>query len=271
MHITGPGGFAADSSEAFAGIDGKLLYSAVAVVVVILLLTYRSPLLWALPVFSAVVSLFVAQAVDLPPRDQGRPDRQRAERRHPHRAGVRRRDGLRPAAGRALPGGAAPPRGPARGDGVRAAPFRPGDRGQRLDGDRRHAVPAVREHELHPGPRAGRGRRHRRRPARDADPAAGPAGDLRPLVLLAGPSDVRLAGPHRDRRLGAGRPADRPRSPADLGGDRRWCWPSPRSGCSSSTPTACRTRTRSTAPPTRWSARRCSRGTSPPGPGSRSW
>ena len=63
VHITGPGGFAADSSEAFAGIDGKLLYSAVAVVVVILLLTYRSPLLWALPVFSAVVSLIVAQAL----------------------------------------------------------------------------------------------------------------------------------------------------------------------------------------------------------------
>jgi RND superfamily putative drug exporter len=63
MHVTGPGGYAADSSAAFAGIDGKLLYSAVAVVVVILLFTYRSPLLWMLPVFSAVVSLFVAQAV----------------------------------------------------------------------------------------------------------------------------------------------------------------------------------------------------------------
>ncbi len=62
VHITGPGGFAADSSKAFEGIDGKLLYSAVAVVVVILLITYRSPLLWMLPVFSAVVSLFVAQA-----------------------------------------------------------------------------------------------------------------------------------------------------------------------------------------------------------------
>ena len=70
VHITGPGGFAADSSEAFEGIDGKLLYSALAVVVVILLLTYRSPLLWILPVFSAVVALMVAQAVDLLP---GRP------------------------------------------------------------------------------------------------------------------------------------------------------------------------------------------------------
>ncbi len=62
VHITGPGGYAADSSKAFNGIDGKLLYSAVAVVVVILLVTYRSPILWILPVFSGVVSLLVAQA-----------------------------------------------------------------------------------------------------------------------------------------------------------------------------------------------------------------
>ena len=62
-HITGPGGFAADSSEAFEGIDGILLKAAAGVVIVILLLTYRSPLLWMLPVFSAVVALFIAQAV----------------------------------------------------------------------------------------------------------------------------------------------------------------------------------------------------------------
>ncbi len=63
VHFTGPGGFAADSAEAFAGIDGKLLYSAMVVVVVILLFTYRSPLLWILPVFSSLVALMVAQAV----------------------------------------------------------------------------------------------------------------------------------------------------------------------------------------------------------------
>jgi RND superfamily putative drug exporter len=62
-HFTGPGGYAADSSKAFEGIDGKLLYSAALVVIVILLLTYRSPLLWLLPVISAVVALFVAEAV----------------------------------------------------------------------------------------------------------------------------------------------------------------------------------------------------------------
>jgi RND superfamily putative drug exporter len=63
VHVTGPGGFAADSSKAFEGIDGKLLFSAMAVVIVILLFTYRSPLLWMLPVFSAGVALFVAEAV----------------------------------------------------------------------------------------------------------------------------------------------------------------------------------------------------------------
>ena len=61
--MTGPGGFSADSQEAFAGIDGKLLYSAAAVVIVILLLTYRSPVLWLLPLLSAGVALFAAQAV----------------------------------------------------------------------------------------------------------------------------------------------------------------------------------------------------------------
>jgi RND superfamily putative drug exporter len=62
-HFTGPGGFAADSSAAFSGIDGKLLYSALAVVIVILLVTYRSPVLWLLPVISAGLALTVAQAV----------------------------------------------------------------------------------------------------------------------------------------------------------------------------------------------------------------
>ncbi|TCO51787.1 RND superfamily putative drug exporter [Kribbella antiqua] len=63
FHITGPGGFAADSQEAFSGIDGKLLYSAAGVVIVILLLTYRSPVLWLLPLLSAGVALTAAQAV----------------------------------------------------------------------------------------------------------------------------------------------------------------------------------------------------------------
>ena len=62
-HVTGPGGLAADSAEAFAGIDGTLLTATLSVVIVILLLTYRSPVLWMLPILSAVVALVCAQAV----------------------------------------------------------------------------------------------------------------------------------------------------------------------------------------------------------------
>ncbi len=63
VHITGPVGIAADSAEAFAGIDTTLLAATLAVVVVLLLLTYRSPVLWLFPLLSAVVALFSAQAV----------------------------------------------------------------------------------------------------------------------------------------------------------------------------------------------------------------
>jgi RND superfamily putative drug exporter len=63
VYVTGPAGYAADSSTAFSGIESTLLYAAAGVVIVILLLTYRSPVLWLLPVLSAGVALTVAQAV----------------------------------------------------------------------------------------------------------------------------------------------------------------------------------------------------------------
>jgi putative drug exporter of the RND superfamily len=62
-HITGPLGNAADSSEVFKGIDSTLLFAALAVVIVILLFTYRSPILWLLPVVASGVALITAQAV----------------------------------------------------------------------------------------------------------------------------------------------------------------------------------------------------------------
>jgi RND superfamily putative drug exporter len=63
IHATGPAGVAADSSKAFAGIDSTLLLGTVGVVILILLLTYRSPILWILPVVSAGIALLCAQAV----------------------------------------------------------------------------------------------------------------------------------------------------------------------------------------------------------------
>jgi RND superfamily putative drug exporter len=63
VHIAGPLGTAADSSNAFKGIDSTLLFAALAVVIVLLLITYRSPVLWLLPVISAGVSLATAQGI----------------------------------------------------------------------------------------------------------------------------------------------------------------------------------------------------------------
>jgi len=63
VHIAGTLGNAADSSNAFKGIDGTLLFAALAVVIVLLLITYRSPVLWLLPVISAGVALATAMGV----------------------------------------------------------------------------------------------------------------------------------------------------------------------------------------------------------------
>lgn len=62
VHITGPGGTSADFSEAFEGIDSTLLLSAMAVVVVMLLITFRSPTLLLVPLLSVITALFTAQA-----------------------------------------------------------------------------------------------------------------------------------------------------------------------------------------------------------------
>jgi RND superfamily putative drug exporter len=63
VYLTGPAGNAADSASAFEGIDGTLLYTTLLVVTVILLITYRSPVLWLLPIVSAGVALTTAQGV----------------------------------------------------------------------------------------------------------------------------------------------------------------------------------------------------------------
>ena len=63
VHITGPLGTAADSAKAFKGINGTLLFATLAIVIVLLLITYRSPVLWLLPVISAAVALTSAQAL----------------------------------------------------------------------------------------------------------------------------------------------------------------------------------------------------------------
>jgi putative drug exporter of the RND superfamily len=63
VYVTGPAGYFADFSEVFSGFDATLLYITAAIVIVILLLTYRSPVLWLLPLTTVFVALTAAQAV----------------------------------------------------------------------------------------------------------------------------------------------------------------------------------------------------------------
>jgi RND superfamily putative drug exporter len=48
--VTGPGGLQGDLLAVFETIDGTLLYATATIVVLVLLATYRSPLLWLLPI-----------------------------------------------------------------------------------------------------------------------------------------------------------------------------------------------------------------------------
>ncbi len=73
VYIAGAGGQAVDSAESFEGLDSTLLLAALGVVIILLLFTYRSPVLWVLPILSVVIALstslgliyFLAKYADL--------------------------------------------------------------------------------------------------------------------------------------------------------------------------------------------------------------
>ncbi|WP_083473290.1 MMPL family transporter [Frankia sp. R43] len=66
VHSAGPGGLLVAFIEAFEGIDGVLLLAAGLVVIVILLVVYRSPVLWFFPLFSAIIALGVSVLIVYP-------------------------------------------------------------------------------------------------------------------------------------------------------------------------------------------------------------
>ncbi|HET7326302.1 MAG TPA: MMPL family transporter [Nocardioidaceae bacterium] len=63
VYVTGPAGVLADFIEAFGAIDGLLLLVALAVVLVILLIVYRSPILPFLVLLSSLLALAVGSTV----------------------------------------------------------------------------------------------------------------------------------------------------------------------------------------------------------------
>ncbi|TDD15322.1 MMPL family transporter [Kribbella turkmenica] len=71
VYVTGPGGVFADFVVAFGGIDGILLGVALAVVFVILLIVYRSPILPIAVLLTAVLGLALAALVVYPLAENG--------------------------------------------------------------------------------------------------------------------------------------------------------------------------------------------------------
>ncbi|TDD63630.1 MMPL family transporter [Actinomadura rubrisoli] len=62
-HVTGPAGYAGDFSNVFSGFDKTLLFITAAIVIAILLVTYRSPILWLAPLLCVGLALMAADAV----------------------------------------------------------------------------------------------------------------------------------------------------------------------------------------------------------------
>ncbi len=63
VKVDGPAGIQGDFVKVFDTLDVRLLGLAAIVVVIILLITYRSPVLWLLPLMSVLAGLTLAQAV----------------------------------------------------------------------------------------------------------------------------------------------------------------------------------------------------------------
>jgi RND superfamily putative drug exporter len=62
-YVTGPAGLLGDLFGAFGGIDSTLLLTTLAVVAVILIVVYRSPVLWIIPLLSALFALSTAGGI----------------------------------------------------------------------------------------------------------------------------------------------------------------------------------------------------------------
>jgi len=62
VKVTGPAGFAVDANAVFGEINSKLLLATVGIVTLLLLITYRSPFLWLLPLIAVGLSNQITSA-----------------------------------------------------------------------------------------------------------------------------------------------------------------------------------------------------------------
>ena len=235
-YVTGPGGQFADFAAAFEGIDGKLLFTTVGVILVILLLIYRSPVF--VPVLlSAGLALTLAQAVVYLLA----------------KAGVLTVDGQSQGILSVLVLGASTDYALllisrfkeelhvedswSVVDAQGAARRLPADRGVGCDRHPRPALPAALRPQQQQVARSGRRHRHRLRGRLHDRLPAGAADARGPLLVLAVRAAPRQRRRPRAGSLGAGRRPGRAPGPAGLGRDRAPCWPASPSSPPSSTPT----------------------------------
>ena len=61
--MTGPAGFSADAIEVFDVINGTLLYATAALVLVLLIIIYRSPIFWLIPFFSVILAEAISRGI----------------------------------------------------------------------------------------------------------------------------------------------------------------------------------------------------------------
>ena len=54
VKVTGAAGYSLDAIKVFGGVNGPLLYAAASIVLVLLIIIYRSPIFWIIP-FTAVI------------------------------------------------------------------------------------------------------------------------------------------------------------------------------------------------------------------------
>lgn len=60
--VTGGAGVIADLSQVFSGVNTNLLLATSIVVAILLLITYRSPILWAVPLFAVIIGDYLSRA-----------------------------------------------------------------------------------------------------------------------------------------------------------------------------------------------------------------
>ena len=221
--VTGPAGFTTDAIDVFNDINGTLLYATAALVLILLIVIYRSPIFWLIPFFAVVLAEVSSRGFGYLLAEAGVTVTGQSGGILPvlvFGAGTDYAllDGL------AISRGAAPPRGQARRDPRRPAPHLPGDPRLRRNRDGGAVDPV-----------SGRGQRHRRtRPDRrdgdrpgdglDAHHAAGAPDRVRAPGVLALHPALRQPGSRRDpRRLAAGRRVGGPRAAPRPGSERPPC------------------------------------------------